>query len=126
VTVTVSRRPFDQLNPTDGFTPVVLSRSDSTDLAYFHPSTRVLIAPQAARPNASATTAANRYPASVVMSVTLGWRAVDYNRRTKAALCPSEESELVCKPMRNAVRLRFEKNRMPAAQSAGRSQGGSR
>ena len=69
--MTVNRRPFSHLNPTDGLTPVALSRSASTALAYFHPSTSVLITPQAARPSARATKAANLNAASLVMSATL-------------------------------------------------------
>ena len=47
--MTVNRRPFSHLNPTDGLTPVALSRSASTALAYFQPSTSVLITPQASK-----------------------------------------------------------------------------
>src|ERR1700749_3997831 len=97
------RLPFDQLNPTDGFTPVAPSRSASTALAYFHPSIRGLIMLQAARPSASATTvakriAANRYPASLVISATLGGGAASYSRTQGAHFAPARRHRrLMCK-----------------------------
>jgi hypothetical protein len=64
--------PIGPVEANGRFDPVALSRSASTALAYFHPSTNVLITPQAARPSARATNEANRNVASLVMSATLG------------------------------------------------------
>src|SRR5262249_32357534 len=111
------------------FTPVAPSRSASTALAYFHPSIRVLTALQAVRASINATTvakrtAANRYPASLIMSATLGGGAANYSRTPGPTSLPgAERQQLMCKPARNAVPSRFEKKPNAAAPNAGHREG---